>query len=232
MANGKIFWTDKCCPDPDPDPKLFILDPTPDPDPQHCLDVSVCLLYSSLYVPGGVLHLDVSVHQQPVLCQEVYGLQQLLLLLNCLSTRAWATPGRVLSTKAFVCILGVCLLEPVLNLCVSVYRRFCVHLGCLSTRACVALMCVRLQEILCAPVVSFYKSLCCTHVCVRLQELLCAPWVSSTRVCAAPIFVLFVLFLGMSVYKSLCFTCMWMSTRTLCGTWSCMVPYAYNFLAH
>jgi hypothetical protein len=114
-----------------------------------------------------------------------------------------------LSTNAFVCTWGVCLrepelhldvsvyksfsvhlgclstIEPVLNLCVSVYRRFFVHLGCLSTRACAAITCVSVYK-------RFYVLLGCL----------------STRGCAAPMCVLFVLFLCMSVYKSLCFTCM------------------------
>ena len=113
MANGKFFfWTDKGC--PDPDPKWFILDPTPDPDPQHCLDVSVCLLYSGLYVPGGV--------------GTSHG--------RICSTAACAMPGGVWptaasaapqlsvykslrytrlcpSTRAFVCTWGVCLPESV-----------------------------------------------------------------------------------------------------------------------
>jgi hypothetical protein len=171
-----------------------VSDPTQDPDPQHCLDVSVCLLYSSLYVPGGV-------GTSPG---------------RICSSAACAMPGGVWPTAAsaapqlsvykslsytwtclstFVFTWGVCLQEPVLNLCVSVYKSFFVHLGCQSTRACAALTCVSVYK-------SFYVQLGCL----------------STRGCAAPMCVLFVLFLDMSVYKSLCFTCMWMSTRTLYGT--------------
>jgi hypothetical protein len=97
--------------------------------------------------------MDVFVQQQPVQCQEVYGLQQLVLLLNCLSTRALDTPGCVRLLE-LLCAPGV-----------SVYQSLC------------ELMCVRLQEILCAPGVSVYKIMCCTYVRVRLQELLCVPGV-------------------------------------------------------
>jgi hypothetical protein len=119
-----------------------------------------------------VLHLDVSVQQQPVLSQEVYGLQLLLLLPDCMSIRACAIP-RVSVYKEILCAPGVLfslcctymcpstkacaapvlfvlyldISVPVLHLDVSVYERFCVHLGCLFTRTCAALMCVRLQEL-------------------------------------------------------------------------------------
>jgi hypothetical protein len=63
-----------------------------------------------------VLHLDVSVRQQPVLC---HGLKQLVVHLDGLSTRASAAPRRV------------CLQEPVLHLCMTVYQSFVLHL-CLS----------------------------------------------------------------------------------------------------
>ena len=92
------------------------------------------LQYSSLYCPRRclqqlVLHLDVYVQQQPVLCQKM----------------AYST---------LWCTWTVCLQEPVLHRDVSVYKSFCVHLRCLSNiqyRACAALMRVCPQELLCAP---------------------------------------------------------------------------------
>jgi hypothetical protein len=90
-----------------------------------------------------VLHLDVFVQEMPVSCQargvwpteactapelSVYqslccpwswtslSTRAFVLHMTCLSTRAGAAPGRV------------CLLEPVLHLCVSVYKSFVVHL--------------------------------------------------------------------------------------------------------
>jgi hypothetical protein len=137
-------------------------DPIPDPDPQHCLDVSVCQLYSSLYVPGGVGTSPGRICSSAA-CAMPGGVWP---------TAACAAPQlsvykslsdtwMCLCTKAFLCTWGVCQQEPVLNLCVSVYKSFYVQLGCLSRRGC-----------------------------------------------AAPVCVLFVLFLDMSVYRSLCFTCM------------------------
>jgi hypothetical protein len=75
-------------------------------------------------VPGGVWHV-----------------QQLVLLLDCLSTRDYSTPGRV------------CLQEPIPHLDVSVYKSLFHIWTCLSTRAFVCTWGVCLQE------------LCCTLAC-------------------------------------------------------------------
>ena len=84
-----------------------------------CVSALQC---SSLYCPRRcvacscmlVLQMHVFVQQQPMLCQEVYGLQQHVLHLYCLSARACAAPGRVFLVFS---------------------RTFVLHLACLSTRA-------------------------------------------------------------------------------------------------
>ena len=104
-----------------------------------------------------VLQMRVFVQQQPMLCQEVYGLQQLVLHLYCVSARALAAPGLVLHLRvclqelcashgrvwlqefcaAPVCVClqelcaapgRACLQEFLLHLCVSVYKSFVTHL--------------------------------------------------------------------------------------------------------
>jgi hypothetical protein len=62
-----------------------------------------------------VLQMHVFVQQQPMLCQEVYGLQQHVLHLYCLSARACAAPGRVY-LHGLLCYT-----------CVSVYKSFVLH---------------------------------------------------------------------------------------------------------
>jgi hypothetical protein len=85
-----------------------------------------------------VLHLDVCVQHQPVLCQDVYSIaymQQHVLHLyclsyciwKCLSTRALCCTCTCLSTRA-LCCTWTCL--PTIALC-------CTR-TCLSTRACAA----------------------------------------------------------------------------------------------
>ncbi len=153
-----------------------------------------------------VLRLEVSVQQQPVLCQEVYCLRQLVLHMDCLSI--WTClPTRILCA-----------------LVVSVYKSLCCTYACPSTRAFV----LRLD-------VSSFKNLCCTCVClstralgytrrclstrdcaapVRVCKSLCAApgWTClSTRACAAPV----------SFYKSLCVTPAWTclsAFKSLCCT--------------
>jgi hypothetical protein len=62
------------------------------------------------------------------------GLQQLVVHLDCLSTRASAAPRRV-CLQELLCApeVSVKYIEPVLYLCVSAFKSFCVHLRCLST---------------------------------------------------------------------------------------------------
>ncbi len=110
-----------------------------------------------------VFHLDVSVQQQPVLCQKM-------------------------AYSSLWCTWTACLQEPVLHRDVSVYKSFCVHLRCLSNTiygACAVLMSVCLQELLCAPEVSVdykepvlhlflsvYKSFVSTWKCLSSRALL------------------------------------------------------------
>jgi hypothetical protein len=126
-----------------------------------------CLLYSSLYVSVGVgtSHGRICSSAACAMPGGVWptaacAAPQLFVYKSLSDT--WTG----LSTKAFLCTWCVCLQEePMLNLCVSVYKSFFVHLVCLSTRrAYVELMCVCLQKLFCAPGVSVYKSLCGTSV--------------------------------------------------------------------
>ncbi len=81
-----------------------------------------------------VLYLDVSVQQQPVLCQKMAYSS-----LWCTWTVCLREP--VLHRDVSACLqellcapeVSVKYMEPVLHLCVSVYKSFCVHLRCLST---------------------------------------------------------------------------------------------------
>jgi hypothetical protein len=69
--------------------------------------------------------------------------------------------------------LGCLLFEPVLQLDVSVYKSFCAAHRDVSvfycTRACAALMRVRLQE-LSAATGRVYKSMCCTCACLSIYK--------------------------------------------------------------
>jgi hypothetical protein len=102
----------------------------------------------SLEVSGCscLFYLDVFVQQQPVLCQDVYGLQQLLLHLYCLFTRACAAPGvclqELLRCNWCVCLQKLCV-APRYD-CLNA-RALCCTWTCLSTRACAAPMRVCLQ---------------------------------------------------------------------------------------
>jgi hypothetical protein len=136
-----------------------------------CVSVIHCTLYSSLYSRRClacnmllVLHLDVSFHQQPVLCQEVYGLQQLLLHLDCLATWSCAATGRI-CLQELLCCTWTCLStvqEPVLLLCVSVYKSFCATPGrvCLQEHVLHLWVCMSVYKSFALHLdVSTYKSL-------------------------------------------------------------------------
>jgi hypothetical protein len=108
------------------------------------LDVTVCLFYCSLYCPRSclacscmlVLQMHVFVQQQPMLCQEVYGKQQFVLHLYCLSAGASAAPGRVY-LHGPLCCTWTCLSTRAL--CCTWMRlptrALCCTCACLSTRA-------------------------------------------------------------------------------------------------
>jgi hypothetical protein len=73
---------------------------------------------------------------------------------------------------------------------------------------------------------------CAAPVVVCPQELLCCIWTClSTRSCAAPVRQCTCAFWAVPGHAgqklSLCFTT-WMSTRALCGTWSCTVKRFCN----
>ena len=97
-----------------------------------------------------VLPMHVFVQQQPMLCQEVFDLQQHVLHLYCLSARACAAPGCVFFSifKDFCATPGVSVYKSfalhldvsadrsfVLYLDVPVCKNFCCACACLSTRA-------------------------------------------------------------------------------------------------
>ncbi len=117
----------------------------------------------------------------------------------------------------------VFLCQPCLDL--SVYSSFRVHLGCLSTRACVELMCVCLQKLFCAPGVSVYKSLCWTYVCPSTGDFVCT-WgvclqesVLHSRVCPSiDGHKSFYVHLGVCLQESvlLLYVCF------LCCSWACL----------
>jgi len=105
------------------------------------LGMYVCLFYSTVActVPGGVCP-AVACASPGRLCSTAActvpedGLQQLVVHLDCLSTRASAAPRRVCQQELlWAPEVSVKYMEPVLHLCVSVYKSFCVHLRCLST---------------------------------------------------------------------------------------------------
>ena len=138
-----------------------------------------------------VFHLDVSVQQQPVLCQKM-------------------------AYSSLWCTWTVCLQKPALHRDVSVYKSFCVHLRCLSN----------------------IWSLCCTYACLSTRAFVCTWGVFRLyRACAALSLVrlYFVQHLEVSVFKSLCCICAFLSTRALfcicaclqstrvlCCTWTCL----------
>ena len=161
-----------------------------------CVSALQC---SSLYCPRRcvacscmlVLQMHVFVQQQPMLCQEVYGLQQHVLHLYCLSARACAAPGCVFLVFS---------------------RTFVLHLACLSTRAlrctwmclptgalCCTWTCLS-ARIFAAPVGVCLQELCDAprHVCQ--QE--CSPGCN----CRCSVENLFVCF-GLFRNSSVCFGC-------------------------
>jgi hypothetical protein len=105
-----------------------------------------------------------------------------------------------------VCVCGVCL-QPVLRLCMSVYKSFCSAPGCVFIQEPVLHLCFLSTRALCCTCACLSTRAYVLHLhgCVCLQEPvlhLCVP------VCKS-----FVLHLDVSVYKSLCSTCPCLSTR-------------------
>ncbi len=68
----------------------------------------------------------------------------------------------------------VCLQEPVLHRCVSVYKSLCCTGACLSTRACATPVRVCLQEPVLHLCLSVYKNLCRTGACLSTRALRCS----------------------------------------------------------
>ena len=131
--------------------------------PNHKIPVLYCLYCPRRCLQQVVLHLDVSVQQKPVLYPED-GLQQLVVHLDCLSTRASAAPRRV-CLQELMCApeVSVKYIEPVLHLCVSVC----------------------LQELLCAPEVSVDYIEPVLYLFLSVYNL-CSTWKClSSRACAA-----------------------------------------------
>jgi hypothetical protein len=113
--------------------------------PRRCLSCSnLCftwtyLFNSSLCCPEDglqqlVLHLD-SLSQRVSAALKRVCLQELLYALRCLSIGACAALMRVHLQKLCAAPGRVCLQEPVLNLCMSVYQSFVLHLYVVSTNA-------------------------------------------------------------------------------------------------
>ncbi len=146
----------------------------------------------------------------------------------------WTSHLSHLCLKELLCEPGVRQQEPVLHLCMSAYKSFCTasRRDLLRTRACAALMRVSLQALSCCtyrrvcllePVlhlrVCVYKSFCAAPGRVFLQEPVLHLCVCVyTSFCAAPgrvylqesvlsVYISFVLHLDISVYKSMCCTC-------------------------
>jgi len=225
------------------------------------LNSSLCCLGRVCFIQQSVLPVDVSVLQQPVLPLDVSLLQQTVLpsyisvlhqpvmqpeLHLDVFVQQTVLPGGV-SPKAACAVIGfVCLQEllcepmvPVFESLCCTYERlsirpfFCTWM-CLSSKACAALMNVRLEDHFSAPGcvclqkpvlhlcmsaskifvlhmdVFVYKSLCCTSAC------------PSTRA--------FVMHPDMSIYTSLCCTCACLSTRALSCTLMCLPTRAQPIL--
>ncbi len=152
---------------------------------QHVLPLDVSVLQQP------VLPLDVSVLQQPVLSLDVSVLQKPLALLENLDMSVWQQPMLPLDVSVLQQPGGFCLQQLVLHLDVSVYLSLCWIWTCLSKRAFVLHRDVCSQE----PVLHLYVRVLCRAACnvpggVDLQQL--------------------VLYLDVSVYKSLCLYCIWM----------------------
>ena len=95
-----------------------------------------------------------------MLCQEVYGLQQLVLHLYCLSARAWAAPGRVY-LHGLLCYTCVSVYKSfVLHTDVSGYKSFVLHLDVSAYKSFV----LHLDVPVC-------KNFCCTCACLSTRAL-------------------------------------------------------------
>jgi hypothetical protein len=83
-----------------------------------------------------------------------------------------------LSTRAFVCTWGVRLPDPVLHLCMSIYKNFCPasRRDSLRTRVCAALMRVSLQKLSCCTWTSLSTRACAALMRASLQALSCCTW--------------------------------------------------------
>jgi hypothetical protein len=72
-----------------------------------------------------------------------------------------------MSKKAFVCAWGICLQEPVLQLCMLVYKSFVLHLDLSVFKSCTSPVRVYLQELCVAPSgVCLQESV--LHLCVSV----------------------------------------------------------------
>jgi hypothetical protein len=138
-----------------------------------------------------VLHLVVSVFKS--LCCDCACLSKIALCCTwaCLSTTSCAA-HEVSVYKNFCAAPGrECIQEPVLHLCVSVYKSFCAHLDvsvfkslcctcaglstralictwtCLSSRACIALVRICLQELCAAPGLVFHQQPVLVSICFK-----------------------------------------------------------------
>jgi hypothetical protein len=161
---------------------------------------------------------------------DVSGLQHLCCPWRCLFYNSCAVPGR-----AF-------LQEPLLHLCMSVYRSFllhldvsvykilCYHYVCPSTRAFMLHLDVSVYKILSSPHacpslrafvlnldVSVYKGLCYPYVCpLSIYTCFCA---SSGRVCLQDSCATL---MRVRLQELLCSTWTCLSSRALCCTWTCL----------
>ena len=166
-----------------------------------CVSALQC---SSLYCPRRcvacscmlVLQMHVFVQQQPMLCQEVYGLQQHVLHLYCLSARACAAPGRVflVFSRTFVLHLA----------CLST-RALCSTKRCLSTRALrCTWMCLPTGALRCTWVC---KNFCCTCACLKSFVTQLDVSANKSAAQAVTVGVLLKIFFGLFRNSSVCFGC-------------------------
>jgi hypothetical protein len=128
-----------------------------------------------------------------MLCQEVHGLQQLVLHLYCLSARACAAPGRV-CLHGLLCYTCVSVYKSfVLHTDVSGYKSFVLHLDVSAYKSFVlhAPVHVCLQELYaaCTCACLSTRALCCMHLCMSVYKsfVLHAPvHVCLQELCDAP----------------------------------------------
>ena len=141
-----------------------------------------------------VLQMRVFVQQQPMLCQEVYGLQQLVLHLYCVSARALAAPGLVLHLR--VCLQELCTTHGRVWL-----QEFCAAPGC-----------VCLQELCAAPGRACLQK-CLLHLCVSVYKSFVMHLdVSANKSAAQAVTVgvllkIFLVCFGLFRNSSVCFGC-------------------------